>query len=152
MNPKRSAALDMAEFIKIDKYRNITFEIYSTELNIKEIMDSANKFYLKSLENILEMDVIKNNQNIYKKMEEIKRQIKNSKENEMFIQLGFGGNYFTKSFGSILVDIFRDRNLFEFRKTLGFGVRKKNQVKNPFPKTFTVVNDVQPGWIKMTRL
>ncbi|MCW1304939.1 MAG: type III-A CRISPR-associated RAMP protein Csm5 [Candidatus Parvarchaeota archaeon] len=147
-NPRLTAH----EFINISTRDNVKLEIFSRE-DICEFIPIINEFYLNSLNSILNMNVIRKNKEVQLNLERIRNEISNNKDNSnvVYLQVGFGGNYFTKSLGYQLIKWTNDKDLVEIRKKLKFGF--KGFPRRPFPKTFTVVDkyDTQPGWIKLSR-
>ncbi|MBU5688608.1 MAG: type III-A CRISPR-associated RAMP protein Csm5 [Candidatus Aenigmarchaeota archaeon] len=145
MQQNKASKLDSAEFINIRQDHKIKCSIVAVKnLTIKEIINFTNQFYYQSLKRIIDMDSLKKYPKVIENLKIIMDIIKNREKDEMILQLGFGGNYFTKSFGSLLVEIYNDKNLYALRKS-----RKISKPFGIFPKTFTTVNDTQPGWIKM---
>jgi len=145
-------SMDSAEFVEINKSEQKTVKIRKIKnLEIEDIINYVNDFYFNSLNAIIEMDALKNQQKIKENLLKIRNQIENSIKNyekTMYLNIGFGGGYFNKSFGYYLIQIHRDKDLFVLRRNLKFGMRKI--VKRPFPKTFAHVMNNQPGWVKLT--
>ncbi|MEM4755951.1 MAG: RAMP superfamily CRISPR-associated protein [Candidatus Woesearchaeota archaeon] len=82
------------------------------------------------------------------------------------LQLGLGGNYYTKSLGVLLRTLYPgDQNLFKLRKSFKFGIRRQphsssiaslddSASKHQFPSTIAVVKYnskyVQSGWVQLS--
>ncbi|MCD6279687.1 type III-A CRISPR-associated RAMP protein Csm5 [Candidatus Micrarchaeota archaeon] len=159
-NPKGSATLNSLELVEIPE---ASFKLYYEGFEIENLIKNSHEFYASVLKYIEE--TINNargtDSSKYKVRENIKslrKEMNNLKDNEIIIQVGKYGGYFTKSYGELLFKLFGnvDPGLYEFRRAKGneklqFGYAPKGKrFAREFPKTFTVVNSMPLGWVKLT--
>jgi CRISPR/Cas system CSM-associated protein Csm5 (group 7 of RAMP superfamily) len=154
----RSANLITTECIE----KNIESSIeIRTMVDKKELIEKVNSFYLKNIEEIKKIDSVKNNPKLMEALETIKNK---ADENNMILQIGHYGDYFTKSFGDLIKDIAVRENLdneylYKLRRNLRFGNRivkekfsnrKKPAYAKKFPLTFPITTTDEPlGWVSI---
>jgi CRISPR-associated protein Csm5 len=152
-NLSRSSGLSSVEVVNIYN----TDEVYITiksKMKFEEIRNMVNSFYLKAINECLLMKSVKECNKAVDAFTKIKELI-TSDNNSLFIQLGKGGNYFSKSLGSTIKEYAvknkDNQYLNELRSKLGFGKTPGiNKYLDPFPKTFSVNSEDKPfGWVKL---
>lgn len=159
-NPKGSAKLNSLELVEIPE---ASFKLYYEGFEIEKLVKNSHEFYTSVLKYIEETvnNARGTDPSKYKVRENIKslrKEMNNLKDNEIIVQLGKYGGYFTKSYGELLFKLFGnvDPGLYEFRRAKGneklqFGYAPKGKrFAREFPKTFTVVNSMPLGWVKLT--
>lgn len=137
----------------------IEVEIGLKNIEPSELITTVNNFYLTIVDDYL--DVINENKkkmyvsaDKFNKLEEffryLKGRIEKEKGNTLFMQIGWGGGYYSKSIGSI----FRkdDKWLINMRKFFKFGLKNKQKSVVPFPQTITVIKESNDfytplGWV-----
>ncbi len=127
------------KLLKEDIFKN---KIIRNYLNIKDVFKVSNEFYKKVV--ITQLNHRFNPQITKQEFERLKKEIESCKENEMMLNLGWGGGWYTKTIGTKLESYYR---FFELRKKLKIG---RNPKPNFFPKTMRVTMDDKPlGWVKV---
>ncbi|MEM4330574.1 MAG: type III-A CRISPR-associated RAMP protein Csm5 [Candidatus Pacearchaeota archaeon] len=156
---RRGAKLNFIETIEIKEEDNIFVDI-KTKIDFKELKETINDFYLNAIKRILEMECVKRENEVYLSLKKIEEEMEKTKENSFYLQVGYGGNYFTKSIGRLILEFANEKNLdslylSRLRKKFNFGFCKRRNKKiylDPFPRTFGVnEKNEQLGWLRFIK-
>ncbi|MCX8178346.1 MAG: type III-A CRISPR-associated RAMP protein Csm5 [Candidatus Aenigmarchaeota archaeon] len=147
---KRIKRLGMGKEAKLENREVISFKNLELKIKIDNSYDienfiyKINNFYIMALEYMIKKsykyDVFNKN------LKNILKNVKNNIKKSLFLHIGFGGGFYTKSLG-VFYEI-NDPDLVKLR----FKERKyliKGHTYTPFPKTFVSSNEVPLGWVKL---
>lgn len=124
-------------------------KIIRNYLNTKSIFKICNEFCKEIL--VKQLNYRFNPPTVKKEFEQLKKDIENCKENEMILNLGWGGGWYPKTIGLKIERYNEWENGRKLRYTLQLGKNPKTKrFVLDFPKTRRMTIDDKPlGWVKV---